>query len=88
MSNQNCFLCNDTGAQATPSDHGNTVQYSCPSAKCGDYEITLRSMKLLEDNTEQKAAVMKLAEQCHGNGKFVDIEVKADGSLSASIEKF
>jgi hypothetical protein len=86
MNNAPCVLCN-APARTEETDHGNRTYFACTNPRCGDYEISKRAARDLEDNADRKEALCERVSGANQQGQVVEIFIAADGALQASILK-
>ncbi len=81
--NTTCVIC-DHPATATPTDHGNRNYIACSNEKCGDYEISNRASREVENNAERKSTLREMVCRANDSGKILDISIATDGLLQAT----
>ncbi len=54
---------------------------------CGDYEISKRAARELEDNADRKEALRERVSRANQQGQVVEIFIAPDGALQASFLK-
>lgn len=75
-----CFLCG-AEARSTDTDAGNRKFFLCTNPQCGDYEISTRAMRRMEDNHSHKQVAMVEAHAHRGSDLVVEICVGADNQV-------
>jgi hypothetical protein len=75
-----CFFC-DAESTCTDTDAGNRKFFQCTNPQCGDYEISLRAMRRMEDAPTHKRQAMEQAQMYRGTDKFVEFVVGPDNQV-------
>jgi len=85
MSNQSfddaCFLCGQDSTYRH-TDAANRRAYNCSNPDCGEYEISTRAMRRLENADDIKKEAMQKAKACRDTDMILVIEVSDDDALS------
>jgi hypothetical protein len=81
--NTTCILCGQP-AKANETDSGNCRYIVCSNATCGDFEITNRAARELQDNAERKNVLREMVSRANHNGQILDISIAPDGAMQTT----
>lgn len=79
-----CFLCDTAGALSESADHGNRKRIACVSPGCGNYVITSRAIRRLEEGGPNKEVLVELVRLANEKSGVLDISVASDGLLQTT----
>lgn len=79
-----CFLCDTVGALSESADHGNRQRIACVSPGCGNYVITSRAIRRLEEGGPNKEVLVELVRLANEKSGVLDISVASDGLLQTT----
>lgn len=76
-----CFLCGHD-SKYIETDFANRRHYKCEHEQCGEYEITYRAMRNIENNGFYKEHLISLAHEAKNNGEILELMVERDNSIT------
>ncbi len=79
-----CFLCDTTGALAELADHGNRQHIACLAPGCGNYVISSRAIRRLEEGGPNKEVLVEMVRLANARVGVLDISVASDGLLQTT----
>ncbi|MEW6168718.1 MAG: hypothetical protein AB1651_13620 [Pseudomonadota bacterium] len=78
---ESCYLCGNP-ARVVNTDYANRRWYTCSADDCGEYEISRRAMRHLEQASELKQRLKAKARACVDTDEILEIIIGADGQPS------
>lgn len=80
----NCFLCGTPGVACVSADHGNRQKVICQSGGCGEYVVTQRAIRRLEEGGPNKEVLVEMVQRANVKLRVLDISVADDGLVQTT----
>lgn len=80
----NCFLCGTPGAACVSADHGRRQKVLCQFGGCGEYLVSQRAIRRLEEGGPNKEVLVEMVQRANARSLALDIAVADDGLVQTT----